>query len=102
MKSGADFKQTANSSAEFDLTGSRFRDSAENLEQRRLAGAVATNHSQHFTLSNVETHVLQRPDLPGSRAIEGRLASGQQAHGRLDGIHYGFAQRAIVALAAFT
>ena len=38
-------------------------DAAEDLQQRALAGAVATNDAKNFALLDLETHVLKRPEF---------------------------------------
>src|SRR5437868_6838377 len=63
MKSGADFQQTGNSSAECDSAFGWINYPAQNLEQSRFACAVPANDADCFTLPDFQTDVMQRPEL---------------------------------------
>src|SRR5439155_17779745 len=39
------------------------RDACEDLEQRRLAGAIPTDDAEHLTLRHLERDVLESPEL---------------------------------------
>src|SRR5262249_42166070 len=88
MKAGTDFEQAAYSAADLSTSFGRRRDPAEDLQQRRLAGAVRTDHADHLALPSLEGDVLQRPD---------RLARLMNVAGAepLDPVHERVSQRAV-------
>ena len=45
----------------------RLGDSAQNLEQRALSGAVSAYNCDRFSLLDLKGHILQRPEFPTSR-----------------------------------
>src|SRR3982074_904517 len=44
----------------------RLRAAGEDLEQRRLAGAVAADDADHFAPPDLERHVVERPEIGGA------------------------------------
>lgn len=71
MEAGADLEQACHSAFDRDSAGRGFGDAAEDLEQRRLARAVAADDAHALALFDVEGDVLQRPEFlrPGSRGF---------------------------------
>src|SRR5687768_9622806 len=59
MKAGADFKQTGDASVHLDPARRWFRNTREHFQPRGLAGAVATDNSQHFTRGDLKRDVVQ-------------------------------------------
>ena len=66
----------------------RRRDPREDLQQRRLARAVASDDAQHLPLGHLERDVPQRPEL-----LDGAMVL--LARDPLHGVHHRFAQRAV-------
>ena len=82
MKAGADFEQARDPAAQDRASARRLGDPAQNLQQRRFAGAVASDDAEHLAALDLEAHILQRPefldlvalhDLPAADKID-RLA----------------------------
>ena len=63
MKTRSDLEQARNASTQQNSPLRRFRDAAQDLEQRALAGTVAANDANNFTLLNLEAYVLERPEF---------------------------------------
>ena len=100
METGADFEQAANAAVNLGTPGGRFGDAREQLEQGRLAGAVASDEAEHLARHHVEAHVAQRPHvaLAVVRAALVRRAAEHRARDprrRGDRTHDALAQRAI-------
>src|SRR5262249_54221227 len=91
MKPGADLEEARDATVELHTTAGWFDYSREDLEQSRLAGAVSSDYSQHFTRSYIKAHVAERPQrivravgLVGSEqrpeSVCKRVAQGFIAH----------------------
>src|SRR5262249_50625415 len=86
MESGSDLEQAADASPDHRATLRRRRDPRQDLQQRRLAGAVPTDDAEHLALVELERHVLERPDVLALtrvlrseeplRGVRGRFAEG--------------------------
>src|SRR5581483_3434387 len=76
VKAGSDFEQRAESSADLRAALGRIGDAREDLEERRLAGAVRADDAEDLTLPHVERNVTERPE---SFASAGPVGSAQQA-----------------------
>ena len=61
MKTGADFEQAADPSAEFNFAGGRPGDARKNFQQCRFAGAVVTDDADQFALADLQIDVVERP-----------------------------------------
>ena len=77
MKARADFEQAADAATQINLAFGRRDDSAEHLQQRGLAGAVAADDADHFARADVEGDILEGPKI--SRLGVDRLAGGETA-----------------------
>ena len=62
VKTRPDLEQAANSSADLRPAGGRSRDARQDLEQRRLAGAVAADDADDFACLRLERDVADGPD----------------------------------------
>ena len=62
MKTGANFEETTDAAADFRPAGGGLRDARKNLQQRRLARAVAANQAEDFAFANFQRNVFQRPE----------------------------------------
>src|SRR5262249_3611957 len=80
VKAGADLQQACHPAPDDDAAGARVGDAREDLEERRLAGAVAADDAHHLAALDLERHVLQRPELLHLVACE-RRTSAQQIGG---------------------
>src|SRR5690348_2930700 len=80
MKSGADFEQTAERTANFGPANRRLCYSGQNFQQSGLAGAVAANHTDDFAGLNLKGDVAQGPNF--SLSAQGGRAS-QKTSGRV-------------------
>src|SRR3546814_10575150 len=74
MKTGADFQEAGNAAVESNPTCARFRDAAQYLEQRGLAGAVVADDADAFALADFEIDILQGPELFDLVAVDDRAA----------------------------
>ena len=83
-----DLEQAADPAADLGAPGRRRGDPGEDLQQRRLPGAVAADDAQHLALRYLEGDVLERPDL-GCRTV---VLAARKASRRM---HHGLAQRAV-------
>src|SRR5262249_30745172 len=76
MKAAADLEQRSDAAIEPDFSDGGTRNPGQDLQQRRLAGAVTADDSHDFAARNGEADVLQRPDgvvsLPPPGAIHER------------------------------
>src|SRR5207248_9217083 len=63
MEAGPHFQQAADATVQRDASFAGRRDSAENLQQRRLARAVAADDPDHVAGLDLKRNVLQRPEL---------------------------------------
>ena len=69
VEAGPDLEQAADAPADLGAPLGRERDPREDLEQRRLAGAVPSDHAQDLALGHLERHVAKRPDLGGGAMV---------------------------------
>src|SRR4029453_4874829 len=91
MEAGADLEQAADATANLGATLRRARDARQDLEQRRLAGAVVSDDPDHLALLPPEGNVAQAP----GRLL--RLLTVLGAHA-LDPVHDRVAQGAVCGL----
>ena len=63
MEAGADLEEGADPAARPAHTRGRLGDPADDLEQRALPGAVATDDSERLAFPDDEVDVAERPDL---------------------------------------
>src|SRR5262249_39688898 len=63
VEAGADFEQAADPATQLDASRRRLGDAAQDLEQRRLAGAVAADDADDLTRLDGERHVLEGPQI---------------------------------------
>ena len=76
MKSGADFEQTAQTSAKGNGAPSGIRDFGNNLQQSALAGTIPAENPDHIALGNFEANIIESPKFPGSvRVLLGLLSA---------------------------
>ena len=68
VEAGSDLEQAPDAAADLGAALGRERDPREDLEQRRLARAVASDDAQDLALGHLERDVAKRPDL-GGRAM---------------------------------
>src|SRR5262249_35458903 len=61
VKARPDLEQADNAAAQLGAAGGRLDDAAEDLEQRRFAGAVAADQADHLAGLDLEADVLQGP-----------------------------------------
>src|SRR5271168_108666 len=99
MKTGAYCQQAADAAMNFGESGGGPGDAREQLQQRGLAGAVAADQSNDFTLFYVEGDFAQRPEIilgsASAIALEGRtkatrenIAQGEIAFAFADAIAF--------------
>src|SRR5215468_7495337 len=67
VKPGPHLEQTRYSSSDANPTAGRLCYPAEDLEQCRLAGTVATDDAKDLPLFYLERYVFERPELRGFR-----------------------------------
>src|SRR5690606_8887345 len=63
VKSGADLEQAGDAAAEDGASGSGFGDTAEELEEGALAGAVAADDAEDFAFVDGEGNIAQGPEV---------------------------------------
>ncbi len=63
VKTGANFKQRANSTAQFAVAFGGVSHARKNFEQSALPGAVSADDTQSLTLLDVKTDIAQCPDF---------------------------------------
>src|SRR6266478_2719743 len=61
MEPRAHFQQRSNPAANLRPARGRARDARQNLQQRRLAGAVPPDQAKYFPFPYFQRYVLQRP-----------------------------------------
>jgi hypothetical protein len=78
VEPGADLDQRAHAPADLQFPGRRREDPGEELQKRRLAGAVRPDDPERLARMHVEVDVAQRPDLAraGALAPQQRLLEG--------------------------
>ncbi len=93
MEAGADLQQRPNAAADLRAPLRRLRDPREDLEERRLAGAVAADDPHNLALLDLERNVLERPDM----ALLVAVAAAEEPKRRGGGPHQRLAQRGVRA-----
>src|SRR5436190_4269545 len=73
VEPGAELDQRDHVSADAHHSARRPRDARDELEERRLAGAVASDDAEARTDGNLERDVAQRPDRRTDPAARGRV-----------------------------
>ncbi len=63
MEAGADLEQGTDAAADLGSTLGRLGDAREELQQRRLAGAVSADEADHLALLDLEARVAEGPQL---------------------------------------
>src|SRR5438445_8032152 len=69
MKAGTDFEETCHSAADMNPASSRLGNAANDFQEGRLAGTIASDDTDHFTGANPEVNVLQGPEFGGFVAV---------------------------------
>ena len=97
VKSSADLKQAGHPPANGDAPFAWFGDARQDLEQRRFARTVASDHPDHVALIDGEIDIAQRPEFFDLFAIDDRFTA-HHVHGGsaklADVARNGVAQRA--------
>jgi hypothetical protein len=75
MEARTDFQQAGHAAAKSNATLGRFRDPAQDLEQRALARPVPPNHADNFALLHRERHVAKRPEFFDLVPLDTHLAA---------------------------
>ena len=70
MEAGADLQEAADPAAQLDAPGGRRGHPGQQLEQGRLAGAVAPDDADGLADGDLEVHVAQRVELLDRVAAE--------------------------------
>ena len=75
MEAGAELEQAADAPARGDLPAGRLDDPGDEPQQRRLAGAVATDEPDGLARLDVHRDAVERPDLlrPGAASRDQEL-----------------------------
>ena len=73
MEAGRDLDERADTSADLAASARRSQDPGQQLQHRRLAGAVRADDAERVAGAHLEGHVAQRPELA---RIEGALVHG--------------------------
>src|SRR5206468_640141 len=63
MKTGADFQQTRNSTANVDPATGRFGDPADDFQERRFSGTVAADDADDFACLDLNTESVKSPEF---------------------------------------
>src|SRR5262249_17725305 len=63
IEARAELEECRDTPGRRDRSAVRMQGAAQNLQQRRLSGAVAANDGDGFASPNLEGHVPQRPEL---------------------------------------
>ena len=77
MEARADLEQAADAAADHRAARGRRRDPRQDLEQGRLAGAVAADEPDDLAFANLEANVAQRPEL-ARRAWPARVRTAER------------------------
>src|SRR6185295_1900953 len=87
MKTRPDFKQARHAPIQLDAPERRLSDARKDLEQRRLARAVASDDADDLTRRDLEVEIFHGPE-------RGRLVAvlAQRAHGPAREVHERLAQ----------
>ena len=75
MKASADLEQAGDAARDRDAPFARLGDARQDLQERRLAGAIAPDDAEHLAALNLEAHVLQRPEFLGRLAAHDGAAA---------------------------
>jgi hypothetical protein len=70
MEAGADLEQARHPAPDRDPSLGRLGDPRQDLEQRRLAGAVVADDADHLAALDLEVDVAQRPELLDDVALD--------------------------------
>jgi hypothetical protein len=89
VEAGADLEDAADAAADRRRPLRRRRDAREDLEKRRLAGAVLADEADHLPLLDRERHVLERPE------VLRRVIDVLQAEGAPHGVRDRVAERLV-------
>ena len=76
MKAGADLEQTADPSVETDLAPGRLGDPAQDLQQSRLAGAVAADDPDDLPWLDIEGNIIEGSEIIGVAISTGGAVQG--------------------------
>src|SRR5262249_13118101 len=68
MKASADLEQAGDAAGDGDAPLARLGDARQDLQECRLASAIAADDAEHLAALNLEAHVLQRPEFLGRLA----------------------------------
>ena len=63
VEAGAKRQDRRNTAVYFDLAGGWGGDAADDLQERRLAGAVAADNADALAFAHLEAHIIQNPVL---------------------------------------
>ena len=75
MKASADLEQAGDAALDGDAPLARLGDARQDLQERRLAGAIAPDDAEHLAALDLEAHVLQRPEFLGRLAAHDGAAA---------------------------
>src|SRR5262249_45947209 len=67
VKAGAELEQRADPPTGDDPAGGRLEDAGDQLEERRLAGAVPADQAERLPRRDLERHIAQSPDVARGR-----------------------------------
>ena len=79
MEAGSHLQQASDPTTDLSAAARRRRDPGEDLEQRRLARAVAADDAEHLALLHLERDVPERPDL---LVVDSVVSPGEAPSGR--------------------
>jgi len=92
MKPRSHLEQRPHSALEIDLSRRRLDDARQDLEQRALAGPVATDDADDLAVRDVERDVVERPELLDGLSLRATAHRSRRATKAIDDR---FAQRAM-------
>ena len=81
VKARAHLEQARHAAADLDAPGARLGNPREDLQQRRLAGAIAPDDADHLATLDLEVDILERPELLDLVAHD-ELAAAHHVAGR--------------------
>jgi hypothetical protein len=76
VEAGAQRQEAAHLAADDDPALGRRQDPCEHLEQRALAGPVRPDDRERLTLDEIEVHVPEGPEVPGSLLLPEHVDEG--------------------------
>src|SRR5205823_2350553 len=94
MKPRAQYEQTADAAVQIYRAARRLRDATEHLQQRRFAGAVASDDADGFARPDAEADIVERVDHRAAR----RSARPEAARHRAHHVRHRVAQRSVTRL----